>query len=118
MPIEFRLAGFVPDAWHPQDCLNRMAAFSMTGNARSELDSARALTELGPARAAKWFRFDPPVALHSAAGVDLTGLSPELLQQLVGSDQRIEFPGLPREGSKQLDDLRRAHGERQAAACQ
>jgi penicillin G amidase len=99
MPIEFRLAGFVPDTWHPEDCLNRMAAFSMTGNAVSELNSARALTELGPDKAAELFNFDPPVALAPAPGVDLTGLSPELLKNLVGSDQRVEFASQPREGS-------------------
>jgi len=37
LPVEFKIAGFAPDAWHPQDCLNRMAAFSMTGNALGEL---------------------------------------------------------------------------------
>ena len=99
MPIEFQLAGFVPEQWHPQDCLNRMAAFSMTGNAASELNSARALTELGAAKATKLFDFDPPVSLDPASGVDLSGLAPELLEDLVGSDQRIEFPGRPREGS-------------------
>ncbi len=99
MPLEFRLAGFLPDRWHPEDCLNRMAAFSMTGNAVSELNSARALTELGPDKAAKLFDFDPPVTLDPVAGVDLSGLSPELLENLVGSDQRIELPGQPREGS-------------------
>jgi penicillin amidase len=99
MPIEFQLAGFVPDSWRPEDCLNRMAAFSMTGNAVSELHSARALTELGPNKAAKLFDFDPPVTLDPVPGVDLTGLTPELLKNLVGSDRRIEFPGQPREGS-------------------
>lgn len=100
MPLEFQLAGFVPDAWHPQDCLNRMAAYSMTGNAVDELKHARALTELGPQKAAKVFVFDPPVALDPVAGVDLTGLSPELLKtNLVGSDKRIEFAGQPGEGS-------------------
>jgi penicillin amidase len=99
MPIEFQLAGFVPESWHPEDCLNRMAAFSMTGNAVSELNSARALTELGPEKAAKLFDFDPPVTLDPVPGVDLTGLSPELLKNLVGSDRRIEFPVQPREGS-------------------
>jgi len=99
MPIEFQLAGFEPDAWHPQDCLNRMAAYSMTGNAEDELTHARALTELGPQKGAKVFHFDPPVALDPVGGVDLAGLSPELLKNLVGSDKRIEFPGPPREGS-------------------
>ena len=98
MPFEFRLAGFEPERWHPQDCLNRMAAFSMTGNALRELDAARALTELGSARAAKLFAFDPPARLDPVPGVDLAGLSPELLESLVGSDRRIEFAA-PHEGS-------------------
>jgi penicillin G amidase len=99
LPIEFQLAGFSPDAWHPQDCLNRMAAFSMTGNASRELLAAQALTELGADKAAKFLNFDPPVALDPAPGVDLSGLPPELLKNLIGSDHRIEFPAQPREGS-------------------
>src|SRR6266853_1288841 len=99
IPIEFQLWGFVPDSWRPEDCLNRMAAFSMTGNAVPELKHARALTELGADKAAKLFHFDPAVALDPVSGVDLTGLSPELLKNLVGSDRPIEFPRQPREGS-------------------
>ena len=71
----------------------------MTGNATSELNSARALTELGPDKARKLFDFDPAVRLDPAPGVDLDGLSPELLDNLVGSDQRIEIPAQAREGS-------------------
>ncbi len=99
LPIEFQLAGFSPDAWHPEDCLNRMAAFSMTGNALSELAHAQALAELGAEKAAKLFDFDPPIALDPAPRLDLTGLSPELLKNLVGSDHRIEFPAHALEGS-------------------
>ena len=61
--------------------------------------AAQALTELGVGKAAKFLNSDPPVALDPAPGVDLTGLSPELLKNLVGSDHRIEFPAQPREGS-------------------
>jgi penicillin G amidase len=99
LPIEFQLAGFSPDPWHPEDCLNRMAAFSMTGNAVSELEHARALAELGAEKTSRLFVFDPPVALDPAPGIDLTGLSPELLDSLVGSDHRIEFPARALEGS-------------------
>ena len=99
MPLEFQLAGFAPDRWRPQDCLNRMAAFSMTGNARRELAAARALTELGPAKAAKLFAFDPPVRLDPDPHLDLTGLTPQLLENLVGSDRRIEFAATAHEGS-------------------
>src|SRR5215467_655277 len=51
LPIEFQLAGFSPDQWHPEDCLNRMAAYSMTGNASDELEHARAVREVGAATA-------------------------------------------------------------------
>jgi penicillin amidase len=99
LPIEFQLAGFSPDAWRPEDCLNRMAAFSMTGNALSELEHAEALVELGVEKAAKLFDFDPPIALDPAPRLDLAGLSPDLLKDLVGSDRRIEFPAHALEGS-------------------
>ncbi len=99
LPIEFQLAGFSPDAWHPEDCLNRMAAFSMTGNAVSELEHAQALIDVGAEKAAEVFNFDPPVALDPAPGLDLAGLAPDLLKNLIGSDQRIEFPSHSREGS-------------------
>jgi len=99
LPIEFKIAGFTPDPWHPKDCLNRMAAFSMTGNAGSELQYARALVELGPSKAGKILDFDPPVALDPDPHLDLAGLTPDLLDSFVGSDQRIVFPPHPKEGS-------------------
>src|SRR4051812_4234768 len=43
LPIEFQMAGFKPEPWKPEDCLNRMAAFSMTGNSFSELAHAQML---------------------------------------------------------------------------
>jgi penicillin G amidase len=99
LPREFAIAGFAAEAWRPQDCLNRMAAYAMTGNAVSELTTARALTELGPTRAASYLAFDPPLALAAPAGLDLTGLTPDLLKSLIGSDQRIGFGPSAHEGS-------------------
>jgi penicillin G amidase len=92
LPVEFALAGFAPDSWHPEDCLNRMAAFSMTGNAFSELEHAQAVAAVGAAEASKVFRFDPTISLDPAPGLDFTGLSRELLKNLIGSDDRIELP--------------------------
>jgi penicillin amidase len=99
LPVEFTIAGFGPEAWHPRDCLNRMAAFSMTGNAASELEYARALTELGASKAAKIVNFDPQVGLDPDLHLDLKGLTPDLLDSFVGNDQRIVFPARPIEGS-------------------
>ena len=93
LPIEFRMAGFKPENWKPEDCLNRMAAFSMTGNAFRELQHAQLVATIGAAKAGKLLDLDPVVALDPAKNADFAGLSPKLLSGLVGSDTRIEFPG-------------------------
>jgi penicillin G amidase len=99
LPIEFQLAGFQPEPWKPQDCLNRMAAFAMTGNAFSELRDAALIAKLGVQKASAVLSLDPKVTLDPAAGVDFGGLSPSLLKNLIGSDARIEFPSDGRQGS-------------------
>ena len=99
LPVEFRLAGFTPEPWKPEDCLNRMAAFSMTGNAFGELAHAQAVAAVGAGTAARLFDFDPPVELTPAPGVNFAGLSPGLLHNLVGSDTRIAVPPYYVEGS-------------------
>ena len=97
LPIEFQLAGFRPEHWQPEDCLNRMAAFSMTGNSFSELAHAQVVAAVGAEKASSLFELDPPVQLDPAT--DLAGLSPGLLRDLVGSDVRIDFPTYALEGS-------------------
>ncbi|HEX3846233.1 MAG TPA: penicillin acylase family protein [Steroidobacteraceae bacterium] len=99
LPVEFKLAGFAPEPWSPRDCLNRMAAFSMTGNAANELHYAQALAELGSSKAAKILDFDPAVALDPDPRLILAGLTPDLMKDFIGSDQRIAFPARPIEGS-------------------
>jgi penicillin amidase len=92
LPIDFQIAGFKPEHWKPEDCLNRMAAYSMTGNAASELQNAAVLTLVGARAAAGLFEFDPAVTLDPAPGVDFAGLSPALLENVVSGDRRIQFP--------------------------
>jgi penicillin amidase len=92
LPIEFQMAGFAPEHWRPEDCLNRLAAYAMTGNAKSELQHAQVLALVGADKASDLFAFDPAVALDPAPGVDFSGLSPEILENVVSSDRRIVFP--------------------------
>jgi len=92
LPIDFQLAGFKPEVWKPEDCLSRMAAYSMTANARAELSDAQLLAKLGVDKAQQMLDPDPPVKLDPVEGADYAGLSPELLKGLVGGDSRIEFP--------------------------
>jgi len=91
LPIEFQLAGFKPEPWKPEECLNRMAAYSMTGNAASELHNAQLVALLGAEKATNLLELDPPVKLDPAPGIDFSGLSPALLENLVGSDVPLHF---------------------------
>jgi penicillin amidase len=99
LPLEFQLAGFKPEPWRPGDCLNRLAAYSVTGNGASELHSAQLIALLGPEKAAALLELDPPVKLDPAPGTDFSGLSSKLLQNLVGSDVPLHFPETPIQGS-------------------
>lgn len=99
LPVEFQIAGFKPEHWKPEDCVNRMAAYSMTSNGASELHNAQLVSLLGPEKAAELLELDPRVKLEPAPGVDYAGLSPKLLENLVGSDVRIDFHSAPLEGS-------------------
>jgi penicillin amidase len=92
LPVEFKIAGFAPEPWKPEDCLSRMAAFSMTGNASAELRNADMLALLGPEKSQLLLGPDPDVQLDPVAGVDTSWLSPDLLKGMVGGDVRIEFP--------------------------
>jgi penicillin amidase len=99
LPIEFKIAGFKPELWKPEDCLNRMAAYAMTGNAVAELEHAEMVEAVGAEKASELLDLDPKVILDPAPGVDFSALSPGLLENLVGSDSRIKFPTYYIEGS-------------------
>jgi penicillin amidase len=92
LPVEFRLGGFKPEPWKPEDCVNRLAAYAMMANASDELRHAQLVALLGPIGASELFRFDPETALEPAPGVDFSGLTPALLENIVSSDKRIPFP--------------------------
>src|SRR5579859_3296091 len=100
LPVEFQIAGFNPEPWHAEDCLNRMAAYSMMGNAGSELKHAQLVALVGAKQAAALFDFDPVVEFDPAPGVDFSGLSPAVLKDLTGSDVRVPFdPNVPHESN-------------------
>jgi len=92
LPLEFQLAGFAPEPWKPEDCLSRMAGFPMTRNAVTELLHAKLVTLLGTKKASALLSLDPPVQLDNFPGVDLSGLAPELLHNLQGSDSSMTMP--------------------------
>ncbi len=102
LPIEFQLAGFAPEAWKPEDCLTRMATLSVTGNAQDELENAQLVALLGVQKATALGEFDPPAQLEPAVGLDFSGLSPQAIAGLLGTDARIEFPAETGNGNREV----------------
>lgn len=92
LPVEFRVAGFAPEHWKPEDCLSRNAAFSMTGGAEVEIYAAHLISALGPQKAAALLPLDPPVKLETFPGANYQGIPPDLFADFVSSDTRVVFP--------------------------
>jgi penicillin G amidase len=92
LPVEFQLAGFKPEPWKPEDCLNRLAAYAMMANASDELLHAQLVALLGAHEATELFHFDPDTKLDPVPAIDYSGLSPALLGDIVSGDRRIPFP--------------------------
>lgn len=90
--LEFRLAGFAPEHWRPEDCVQRMAAYAMMSNAAAELRNAKLLTALGVKNATELLAPEPKVTLDPAAGFDYAMLDDAMLRDFIGSDFRIEVP--------------------------
>src|SRR5579863_2109914 len=95
IPVEFQIAGFSPEHWLAEDCLNRLAAYAMTGNADDELQHAELLSLLGARQATELFEFDPAIMLDPPPGANYAGLSANLLKDIVSSDRRIQFAAHP-----------------------
>ena len=76
----------------------------MMGNATRRAPARPApLSWWVPATAARTLHFDPAVVFDPAPGIDYSGLSPELLKDIVSSDRRIPFPAPMTSGKQQLD---------------
>ena len=74
LPIEFSMLGIEPTPWTPDVPLQRLAAFSMTGNASGEAARARLVNLLGVERTQAIWPLDPPRAIDPAPGLDLAGI--------------------------------------------
>jgi penicillin G amidase len=83
-PEEFRLAGWLPEFWLPEDLLNRTDAFRLTGNASSEIFRARLVAAVGASRAALLLPLDPPSPDSVPAGLQPEAVSFRLGEVLRG----------------------------------
>ena len=79
-PLEFRMAGYDPGLWAPEDCLSRVAGLLMTRNLVSEVKRAGQVHRLGIPSVEKLFSLDPPANIEIPRGLDLTDISHDIVR--------------------------------------
>ena len=99
LPVEFQLAGFRPEPWTPEVCLNRMAAFGMTLNATMEVLRARLGTELGWQMADELVATDPPRPLEKQPRIGLEAIGEEVAKLPGAAGAPIRFQEKTADGS-------------------
>lgn len=77
--IEFRLAGYAPGKWEPEDTTARVAGLLMTRNLAREVDRALDIKQYGIEMVQKLRPPDPFVALKVPPGLDLDSIHESIL---------------------------------------
>lgn len=91
-PAEFKMAGFGPGRWVPEDTAARIAGLLMTRNLTREVQRAMDVTRFGLETVQKYLPPDPPVKLEIPAGLDLTGITTDLLRDYNLAIGSVRFP--------------------------
>ncbi|MBZ5593286.1 MAG: penicillin acylase family protein [Acidobacteriia bacterium] len=79
-PLEFRMAGYSPGLWAPEDCLSRVAGLLMTRNLTREVKRAEQVRRFGMAAVEKFFALDPPAPADVPRGLDLTEITHDIVR--------------------------------------
>ncbi|WP_338115373.1 penicillin acylase family protein [Thiocystis minor] len=89
LPLEYRIAGFAPAPWQPEDSLviGGYMAWTQSFNLRAELTFLRLAARIGPARARELFPTDE--------GIPAPDVSPELVRYLSPSPSRKSLTEAP-----------------------
>ncbi len=91
-PDEFRLAGWTPEHWQPEDLLNRTDAFVASRGAQDAVFFARLIAAIGVEAVNGLFAL-PPVAVPVETAVDLAAITPTLGETIGRAGARPFFAG-------------------------
>ena len=90
-PMEFKAAGFGPGKWVPEDVAARIAGLLMTRNTTREVQRAQDIARFGLDTVQKYMPPDPPVKIEVPRGLDLAGITNELLRDYNEAIGSIRF---------------------------
>jgi penicillin G amidase len=92
-PAEFRMAGFDPGLWAPEDVTARVAGLLMTGNLLAEVNRTLDVDEIGLAADDRLFPPEPHVPLILPKGLDVADITPAIVKDYEVAIGAIHFPG-------------------------
>ncbi len=91
--LEFRMAGFDPGLWAPEDVTARIAGLLMTGNMLAEVTRTLDVEKMGLATDDRLFPPEPHIPLIVPKGLDLADITPAIVKGYVAAIGAIHFPG-------------------------
>ncbi len=92
-PIEFRIAGFDPGRWVPEDVTSRVAGLLMTGNMLAEVNRTLDVDKLGLSTDARLFPPEPRIPLLFPKGLDPADITPAIVKDYIAAIGAVHFPG-------------------------
>ncbi|MDW8354127.1 MAG: penicillin acylase family protein [Bryobacterales bacterium] len=91
-PLEFRVAGYDPGRWVPEDVVARMAGLVMTRNLSSEVRRAEDARRFGLETLERYMPPEPFVRLEIPHGLDLADITGEILRVYEEATGPARFP--------------------------
>ncbi len=91
-PLEFRLAGYDPGLWEPEDIVARIAGLLMTRNVVREVQRALDIQRFGLEKVQKFLPPDPLVPIHPPNGLDLAEITGAILRDYSEAIGGVRFP--------------------------
>ena len=92
-PLEFRLAGFDPGLWNPEDVTARVAGLLMTGNLLQEVNRTLDVEKIGLEADARLFPPDPHIPLLLPKGLNPSDITSAVVKDYIAAIGAVHFPG-------------------------
>jgi penicillin G amidase len=108
---EFRVAGYDPGLWTPEDVVSRVAGLQMTGNMMQEVNRAQQVSRLGLSTVEMLSPPDPPTPFVIPHGLDLADITNAVLRDYSAAVTPIRFPGQQGSNNWVVDGTRSVTGK-------
>lgn len=92
-PLEFRIAGYDPELWTPEDVVSRVAGLGMTSNLIAEVRRSDEMARFGAGAVEKYFPPEPFTHLIVPPGLDIHAINAEIVRDYESAVGAVKFSG-------------------------